>query len=146
MTVNTLRLHSNPLLAVNKVWSSSRVCPGPSAVQYICINDIPKIMDKLSHTILYADDTNIMVASTDCIDLYKTVNVTLQLSSEWFQINQVVLNKNKPFSINFSSAKTATHTLNITLDNQNLTLTESTNFLGTHLDTNLSWTLHGKLL
>jgi len=103
-------------------------------------------MDKLSHTILYADDTNIMVASTDCIDLYKTVNVTLQLSSEWFQINQVVLNKNKPFSINFSSAKTATDTLNIMLDNQNLTLTESTNFLGTHLDTNLSWTLHGKLL
>ena len=30
------------------------------------------------------------------------------------------------------------------LDNRNLTLKESTNFLGTHLDTNLSWALHGK--
>ena len=32
------------------------------------------------------------------------------------------------------------------LDNQNITLTESTNFLGTHLDINLSWTLHGKII
>ena len=39
-------------------------------------------------------------------------------------------------------AKTLTHTLNIILDNQNLTLTESIKFLGMHLDSNLSWTLH----
>jgi len=50
------------------------------------------------------------------------------------------------FAINFSLAKTVTHTLNITLDNQNLTLTKSINFLGTNLDTNLSWTLHGKII
>ena len=39
-------------------------------------------------------------------------------------------------------ARTPTHALNIALDNQNFTLTESTNFLGTHLDTNLSPKLH----
>jgi hypothetical protein len=91
-------------------------------------------MDKLSHTILYADDTNIIVISTDCNDLHKTVNVTIQLISEWLQINQLVLNKNKTFAIN------------IIFDNQNLILTESTNFLGTHSDINLSWTLHGKII
>ena len=100
-------------------------------------------MDKHSHTtlyyiILYADDTNIIVTSTDCNDLHKTVNVTLQVISEWFQINQLVLKNNKTFAINFSCTKTPTRTLNITLDNQNLTLIESTNFLGTHLDINLS--------
>jgi hypothetical protein len=56
------------------------------------------------------------------------------------------LNKNKTFAINFSCAKTPTHTLNITLDNQNLTLAESTNFLGMHLDTNLSRKLHGNII
>jgi hypothetical protein len=50
------------------------------------------------------------------------------------------------FAINFSWAKTPTRTLNIIPDNQNLTLTESTNFLGTHLDTNLSWTHHGRII
>jgi hypothetical protein len=82
-------------------------------------------MDKLSHAILCADDNNIIVTSTDCNDLHKTVNVTLQLISEWFQINQLVLKKNKTFAIIFSCTKTATHTLNIILVNQNLTLTES---------------------
>jgi len=92
-------------------------------------------MDKLSHATLRADDTNIIVISTDCNDLHKTVNVTLQVISEWFQINQLVLKNNKIFAINFSCNKTPTPTLNITLDNQNLT--ESTNFLVTPIDINL---------
>ena len=103
-------------------------------------------MDKLSHTLLYADDANIILTSTNCTDLQKTVNVTLQLISELLQINQLVLIKNKIFAISFSLAKTLTHTLNITLDNQNLTLTESINFSSMNLDTNLSRKLHGKII
>ena len=52
------------------------------------------------------------------------------------------MNKNKPFAFNFSLAKTPTHTLNIILDNQNFTLTDSIKFLGMYLDKNLSWTIH----
>jgi len=37
----------------------------------IHINDLTKIMDKFSHTVLYADDTNIIVASTNYNDLQK---------------------------------------------------------------------------
>ena len=69
-------------------------------------------MDKLSHTTLYADDTNIIVTSTDCNDLHKTVNVYLQLISEWFQINQLVLNKNKTFAINVNRWITVNTTTN----------------------------------
>ena len=61
---------------------------------YIYINDLPKIMDKLSHTILYADDTNIVVTSTEYNDLHNTVNVTLQLITEWFQIIITFINCN----------------------------------------------------
>jgi hypothetical protein len=42
-------------------------------------------MDKLSHTILYADDSNIIVTSTNYNNLHQTVNVTLQLISKWFK-------------------------------------------------------------
>jgi hypothetical protein len=103
-------------------------------------------MNKLSHTILYVNYTNVTVTSTDCNDLHKTVNANLQLISEWFQINKLVLNKNKTYAINFSWAKTPTDTQNIKLHNQNLILTESSIFFGTHLDTNFSWTLHGKII
>jgi hypothetical protein len=90
-------------------------------------------MDKLSRTTLYADGTNITVTSTECNALHKTVNVAIQLISEWFQINQLVLNNNTTFAVNFPYTKTPTRTLNITLDYQNLTLTESNNFLCTFI-------------
>ena len=112
----------------------------------MCINDLPEIMDKLSHTILYADYTNVIVTSTEYNDLHKTVNVTLQLIYEWFQINQLVLNNNKKFAINFSLAKTLTYTPNIILHNQDLTLAGSIKFLGMHSDSNLSWKLHKEKL
>jgi hypothetical protein len=79
-------------------------------------------LDKFPHTTIYVDDTNIIVASTNSNDLHTTVNATVQFISEWFQINQFVLNKNKTFAINFSWAKTPSHTLNIILDNQNFLL------------------------
>ena len=44
--------------------------------------------------------------STNCDDLKKKVNLTLQLITEWLQINQLVLNKNKTFVINSSFSKT----------------------------------------
>jgi len=75
-----------------------------------------------SHTILYADDTNITVTSTNYNDLHTTVNVTLQFISEWFQTNKLVLNKNKTFAINFPCVKTPSRTLNIILNNQNFLL------------------------
>ena len=101
-------------------------------------------MDKFSHTILYADDTNIIAASTNYNDWQKKkeVNLTLQFIFEWFKINKLVLNKNKTFGINFSFAETPTHTLNIILYNQNLSLIKLIKFLGIHLDSNLSWKLH----
>jgi hypothetical protein len=99
-------------------------------------------MDKILRTTYYANDTNIIVTSTNYNDLQKKVNLTLQLISEEFQINQLVMNKNITFVINFPLDKTLTYTLNIILQNQNLTLTESIKFLGMHSDTNLLWTLH----
>jgi len=51
-------------------------------------------MDKLSHTILYADDTNIIVTSTNYNDLHKTLIVTFQLITEWFQIIIIFINCN----------------------------------------------------
>jgi len=62
-------------------------------------------MYKLPHTPLYVDDTNIIVASTEYNDLYTTVYINLQFISEWFQINQIVLNKNKTFEITFHVLK-----------------------------------------
>ena len=59
-------------------------------------------MDKLKYTILYANNTHIIVTSTKYNDLHKTENVTLKLISELFQINLLLFNQNKTFGIKFS--------------------------------------------
>ena len=89
-------------------------------------------MDELAHTILYVDGTNIIVEPTNYNYLQKKVNLTLQIISEWFQINQLILNTNETFVINFSMAKSLTHTINIIIHNHKLT--ESIKSLGMHLD------------
>jgi len=41
----------------------------------IYINDFPKIINKLSHTLLFADDTSILVISTDYIELSQKIKL-----------------------------------------------------------------------
>ena len=72
-------------------------------------NEYPDVVTNSTST-LCASDTNTIVTSTKSIDLHKTVNITLELISELFQINQLVLNKNTTFAINFSCVKTPTDT------------------------------------
>jgi hypothetical protein len=68
-------------------------------------------------------------------------------SSTYCWINWFVSNKNKTFAINFSLAKTSTHTLNIILVNQIFACAESIKFLGMHLDSNVIMdTPHGKII
>ena len=63
----------------------------------IYMNDIPKIIKKLSHTILIADDTSILVTSTDNIELNQKLHPILQHISKWFETNQLVLNTDKAY-------------------------------------------------
>jgi hypothetical protein len=58
----------------------------------VYINDFPSIIGKVSHTILFADDTNILVSSNE---LKTKLNKVFCCISEWFQNNQLVLNLNK---------------------------------------------------
>jgi len=51
-------------------------------INYICH------VAKMSHLILFADDTNIFVADHNLNNLICNINYELQLISEWFQVNK----------------------------------------------------------
>ena len=101
------------------------------------INDFPCIINKIYLTILFADDSNILVSSRELNEL----NSVLCCISKWFQTNQLVLNLNKTHIVKFASSKLLTYPLNTVYNNRALTVTENIKFLGTHLDcTNLEIT------
>ena len=88
----------------------------------VYINDFPCIINKISLTILFADDTNILVSSSDLNELNSKLNSVLCCISKWFQNNQLVLNLNKTHIVKFSSSKLLTYPLNTVHNNQALSL------------------------
>jgi len=106
----------------------------------IYLNDFPKIINKLSHAILFADDTSIFVTSTNYIELNRKLNSILHHISKWFQTNQLVLNANKAYIIKFTSFKELIYPLNIIHVDQTLAVAETIKFLGLLVDSHLPQT------
>ena len=100
----------------------------------VYINDFPCIINKVSHTILFADDTNIRVSSSDLNELNSKLSSVLHCISIWFQNNQFVLNLNMMHIVKIISSKLLTYPMNNVYNNQALTVTENVKCLGRHLD------------
>jgi len=90
----------------------------------------------------FADDTNILVSSSDLNELNSKLNSVFRCISIWFQNNQLVLNLNKMHIVKFASSKLLTHPLNIAYNNRALTVTENIKFLGMRLNCILTWKSH----
>lgn len=106
---------------------------------YIYINDFPNIIKKLCHSLLFADDTSVLVTSTNYIELNRKLNSTLHHVSRWFQTNKLVLNANIACIGTFTSSKATLHPRNRIHAARILAVVETIKFLGFYLDSHLSW-------
>jgi len=75
----------------------------------VYINDFPCIINKVSHTILFADDTNILVSSSDLNELNSKLSSVLHCISIWFQNNQLVLNLYMTHIVKIASSRLPTY-------------------------------------
>jgi hypothetical protein len=103
------------------------------------INDFPSILNNVAHTILYADDTTIIVSSNDLNTLNCKLNLVINRISRWLQNNHLVLNLNKMHMIKLTTAKALEYPLHIVYNNKDLNIDENVKFLGMHLDCRLNW-------
>jgi len=90
----------------------------------------------------FADDTDILVSSSDLNELNSKLNSVLCCISKWFHTNQLVLNLINLHIVKFASSKLLTYPWNTVYNIQALTVTENIKFLGMHLDCNLIWKSH----
>ena len=72
----------------------------------VYINDFPCTINQVADTILYADDTNILVSANDQNELNSKLNLIMNCISKWFQNNRLVLNLSKTHMVKFTSPKT----------------------------------------
>ena len=93
-------------------------------------------------TILFADDTNVIVADKDHDSFKQKTNLTRL--SQWFCINHPVLNVTKTNVLKFNPKTTAHVPLDIYYKDNVIDEVKSTKFLGMHTENHMNWKNHAE--
>jgi hypothetical protein len=67
----------------------------------IYINDFPLSISKLASSILFADDTSIIMSNTNLEEFKNSINSVMTEITDWFQSNLLTLNCNKTSFLQF---------------------------------------------
>jgi len=105
-------------------------------------NELPKEINKTSATIIFVDDTSILFAQSNLIYFYSNIHIVFETLNEWFIVNQLSLNFNNTNCIHFASKRNMSINLKTDLNNNIITNSSYTKFLGLVMDSKLSWNNH----
>lgn len=114
---------------------------GPSLF-LVYINDVVTFLG--AQTILCADDTTILVQSSNMVDLYAKGNAVLSKLHVWLSYNKLLANPTKSSHIIFkpSQSHVRSYDLNLYLGPNIIPQSSSVKLLGITFDTHLSWHDH----
>jgi hypothetical protein len=92
--------------------------------------DLPKIMNKTSTPIIYADDTGILFADCNLIGPNKNFHIVFTTLNKWLRANRLSLNFNTTNYVRFTTKRNMTVNLKIGFSNNFMTSSCYTKFLG----------------
>jgi hypothetical protein len=110
------------------------------------INDQPKIINKPSVPIIFADDTSILFAHSNLIDFNKNIYIVSTTLNKWLRANQLSLNFNKTNYVHVTTKRSMSVNSKIGFNNNFITNSFYTKFLGVTMNNTLSWSSHIDLL
>ena len=104
------------------------------------MNDLYNVSEFL-FTILYADDTCVLLHSKNLNDLIISINNELGLLFTWLQANKLSLNGQKTYCMIFHRAriKLMNHSSNVVIGGSILTEIDEIKYLGVIIDKKLTW-------
>ena len=112
----------------------------------IYINDLNHVV-KLSTVHHFADDTNLIYSNSLLKSINKCIIHDLRLIGHWLRANRISLNVNKTEIVLFRpKKKIICKNMHFCINDQKVTLTTHTRYLGILTDQHLSWDQHLKLL
>ena len=109
---------------------------------YIYINDLSLSNKKLASTILFADDTTIIISNAKPEEFQNNINLAVNEITHWFQSNLLTMNYRKTHFKQILTKKQCTRKIQITAPNSMKSNINSTKFLGLTIDDSLSWKDH----
>ena len=94
------------------------------------INDLPKAVPSGTIPIQFADDTCLLIASSNTCELQKEFTASLLQLNKWFQQNFLTLNVSKTYFFLYHNKNQNNIDLPVTLDNKLITQSNQIKFLG----------------
>jgi hypothetical protein len=106
------------------------------------INDLPlNILE--SRTVLFADDTNILVSEENLNTIQFKLNSVMKDIQTWFTSNGPIVNAEKALAISFHTMQNKKPTLpHVLFEGRDIPYNTAIKFLGVHINENVKWTNH----
>ena len=106
------------------------------------MNDICNVSELL-YTIMYADDTHVIMSGNNLKSLIQSVNSELCLLNTWLKANKLSLNVNKTYYLIFHQARIKVDNDNSIWINESIINSAShLKYLGVIIDSKLNWIPH----
>ena len=97
------------------------------------VSGLPKTVNDKTVPILFADDTSIIVKSSNSKDFQTNMVTAFHCVNKWFKINLPSINIDKTHYIQFKTKSKPTHDINIVCNDNLITTVPQTKFLGMYI-------------
>ena len=77
-----------------------------TSLLFLVINDLSKTLSSVAESILFADDTSIIISNINSDKLTRNMNLVMKQTINWFQSNLLSLNYIKNHLLQFRTKKT----------------------------------------
>jgi len=108
----------------------------------IYINDLPRIIDNYAESVLFADDTSVVIANSNVKEYKHNIKLAMHEINNWFVNNLLTVNYNKAYFLQFLTKQCKEVPLQILSANSLLINSNSTKFLGLTIDYMMMWKEH----
>jgi hypothetical protein len=108
------------------------------------VNDLSFILANIlgAHPVQFADDTNVLVSSTDLETVSSQCNLVSNELSNWCSNNRLNLNAEKSQIVYFKNKNKTSGAISIQVNQKSVPQVDCVKFLGLHLDASLTWEAH----
>ena len=112
----------------------------------IFVNDLPDSV--ICKTVMYADDTSLLISSSDPLCLQNSLNLNMCRIASWFQKNHLTLNISKTKLMLFGTPQNLSKYQNISLiyDGETIERVDNFKYLGIVFDSHMTWSHHIDLI
>ena len=108
------------------------------------VNSLPETVNSNCKCVMYADDTTLLLSSSDPTVLQNEININLNNIATWFQANNLTLNIKKTKLMLFGTNQALHNFKNVSLEygDETIERVDKYKYLGITFDPNLSWNEH----